>query len=137
MTTTHRAILERLMAEVWNNRRLDRMPEFFREDVTIHRGGDLIQGLAEFRDKHVAPFQAAFPDLHHEADEILAEGDKAALRFHGSGTQEGDFAGFAASGKRLEWDSTAFFRFAEGRIAEVWVLSSVGASLAAAAAEHS
>lgn len=133
MTAPHRATLERLMAEIWNKRRLDLMPEIFREDVTIHRGADLIQGLAEFRDKHVAPFQAAFPDLHHDADEILVEGDKAALRFHGTGTQAQDFAGFPASNRKISYQATGFFRFEDGLVAEVWVLSSIGAALAAAA----
>ena len=134
MATGHRATLERLVDEIWNQRRTDLMAEVFQESLRVHRGDQQIEGLDTFRELHVKPFQAAFPDLAHAIDDLVVEGDRAAMRFHGSGTQAKDFAGFAASNSFIEFQTTAFFRFEEQKIAEVWVLSSIAAALAAQAA---
>jgi predicted ester cyclase len=50
----------------------------------------------------------AFPDLHHEITDLIAEGDKVAIRLSVTGTHKGDFQGIPPSVRNcpwMKWDS--------------------------------
>jgi predicted ester cyclase len=68
----------------------------------------------------VAYFLAAFPDLEHEIVLILGEGDLVAAHQRWSGTHGGEFLGFAPTGRRVEFTSTAILRIEGELIAEAW-----------------
>jgi predicted ester cyclase len=83
----------------------------------------------------VRMFLDAFPDLHDEIELIVAEGDLVAAHQRWTGTQEGEIFGVAATGKKIEFVSTAVLRCADGEIAEAWdvvdvagILSELGAA---------
>jgi steroid delta-isomerase-like uncharacterized protein len=65
----------------------------------------------------------AFPDLHADVDDIVAAGDKVALRLRLSGTHQGDFQGMRASGRTIAYVSHEFYRVADGLIVEEWICS--------------
>jgi steroid delta-isomerase-like uncharacterized protein len=65
-------------------------------------------------------FLAAFPDLTHEIELILAEDDLVAAHQRWRGTHRGEFGGVAGSGKEVEFTSTAVLRISDGLIAEAW-----------------
>lgn len=75
-------------------------------------------------------FLAAFPDLEHAIELILAEEDLVAAHQRWRGTQQGEFLGAAASGRRIEFTSTAILRVRDGLIAEAWDEMDSGAILA-------
>jgi predicted ester cyclase len=50
----------------------------------------------------------AFPDLHHEIVDMIAEGDKVAVRLNVTGTHKGEFQGVAPTGKKLSLDEMGF-----------------------------
>lgn len=66
----------------------------------------------------------AFPDKHFTIEDVIAEGDKVALRWTIRGTHLGEFwtpAGTAApTDKPITLTSTAIYRVADGRIVEEW-----------------
>jgi predicted ester cyclase len=65
-------------------------------------------------------FLAAFPDLRHEVELILAEGDLVAAHQRWRGTHGGEFMGVAATGRAVDFTSTAVLRIEGGQIAEAW-----------------
>ena len=66
-------------------------------------------------------YQAAFPDLHMDAEEILTSGDKTVARVKASGTQHGEFMGMPASGRSVEVQLIDIMRFDEaGLVCEHW-----------------
>ena len=65
----------------------------------------------------------AFPDLHARMDDIVAAGDKVALRLTLSGTHRGEFQGIPATGRTIGYVSHEFYRVADGLIAEEWICS--------------
>jgi steroid delta-isomerase-like uncharacterized protein len=65
----------------------------------------------------------AFPDLHARVDDIVAAGDKVALRLTLSGTHQGEFQGIQATGRTIGYVSHEFYRVADGLIAEEWICS--------------
>lgn len=66
--------------------------------------------------------RASFPDQHVVLEKLVAEGDLVALWCRYQGTQKGPMGPFPASGKRVDCDFAGFFRVANGRLAELWVI---------------
>lgn len=62
----------------------------------------------------------AFPDLHVEVEDMVAEADEVAGRSVVTGTHQGEYMGLAPSGKSVEYNEIFIFRFVDGRIAEIW-----------------
>jgi predicted ester cyclase len=66
-------------------------------------------------------FLEAFPDLEVTTNLIVAEGDLVAVNLVGRGTHKGMFQGVPPTGRRWAATCCAFFRVADGRIADAWV----------------
>jgi steroid delta-isomerase-like uncharacterized protein len=63
----------------------------------------------------------AFPDVHHEIVEMIAEGDnKVADRFNITGTHKGEFQGIPPTGKKTSFGGMQFFTIIDGKITEIW-----------------
>ena len=63
----------------------------------------------------------AFPDLHHEIVDMVAEGeDKVAIRVINTGTHKGEFQGIAATGKKVSFEGFSIqdFDVDNGKMAE-------------------
>jgi predicted ester cyclase len=107
----NKAVVRRLVAEVFNGGRLEVIDELFTPE------------LAPAARSWVAPFQASFPDMRMEVVELVGEGDTVVGRFTCSATHLGDWLGHAPTGRRFERvDEVAFFRLRDGRIAHAWSL---------------
>jgi steroid delta-isomerase-like uncharacterized protein len=65
----------------------------------------------------------AFPDLEANIQDIFGAEDKVAVRLRFRGTHSGEFLGFAATGRTVEYVSHEFYRVADGLIAEEWICS--------------
>jgi steroid delta-isomerase-like uncharacterized protein len=63
----------------------------------------------------------AFPDLYHEIVDMVAEGDKVAVRLHVTGTHKGEFHGVPPTGKRLSLDEMGFITIFDRKIVEGWI----------------
>ncbi|MFL6381785.1 MAG: ester cyclase [Nitrososphaeraceae archaeon] len=63
----------------------------------------------------------AFPDLHHEIEDIVTEGDKVAVRLTVTGTHKGEFRGIPPTGKKLYLDEMGFITITDGKITEGWI----------------
>ena len=64
---------------------------------------------------------AAFPDSRFIVDDVIAEGDKVAVRHRLQGTHQADFQGVSATGKQVEVGGIVIFRIENGMIAEAWL----------------
>lgn len=62
----------------------------------------------------------AFPDVHANIQELIAEGDKVVERTEAGGTHRGEFNGVPASGRPVKWSELHVYRIENGRIAELW-----------------
>lgn len=76
---------------------------------------------ADAFDQFETGFRAAFGH-DHEFDDIVAHGDRVAVRLRVTGTHTGEFMGVRASGQDIEVEGSAFFRIEGDRIAEFWGL---------------
>ena len=65
-----------------------------------------------------AVFWTAFPDLSAKIEEIVAEGDKVAIRVINTGTHKGDFQGIPPTGKKVSFEGRDFMTLRDGKIVE-------------------
>jgi steroid delta-isomerase-like uncharacterized protein len=65
----------------------------------------------------------AFPDIKAQIQDIFAAQDRVAVRLRFRGTHSGEFLGFPATGRNVEYISHEFYRLAGGLIAEEWICS--------------
>ena len=112
----NKALVTRFYTEVINGRDLEVVDQLL-SDGFVHNGET--RGRAGQR-QAVAEFLDAFPDLRHEIELLVAEGDLVAAHQRWSGTQEGRIAGLQPTGRRVEFTSTAVLRIRDGLIAEAW-----------------
>jgi steroid delta-isomerase-like uncharacterized protein len=60
------------------------------------------------------------PDIHVAVEDLIAEGDKVVARNTVTGTHQGEYRGLSPTGKSVTYNEIFIFRFADGRIAEIW-----------------
>jgi predicted ester cyclase len=99
-------------------------PDFVDHDANAARsgaGGHKLAALDAFR-----AFLSAFPDTRHTLHDVIAEGDRVAVRVSAEGTHTGECFGRAASGRRVRTDSIVVYRIENGRIAERWCRERAG-----------
>ena len=70
----------------------------------------------------IAAFGAAFPDFQLIVEDVVAAGDRVAVRWVFHGTQQGEFQGVAPTGKPVRISAMEINRIAEGKVAEHWVV---------------
>jgi len=68
-------------------------------------------------------FLAAFPDITHEVQDQIAEGDRVATRIVVHGTHQKEMMGIPATGNEMTISATNMFRVDQDKIAEHWVNS--------------
>ena len=66
-------------------------------------------------------FNNAFPDLHHEIVDMVAEREKVAIRLNVTGTHKGEFQGIPPTGKKLSLYEMGFITIIDGKITEGWI----------------
>lgn len=69
----------------------------------------------------LSAFRTGFPDLNITVEDVIGEGDKAAVRWRATGTHTGDLFGMPPTGKSMNVAGISVVRVADGRIVEDWV----------------
>lgn len=121
----NKALVRRAHEDVWNRGDLSAIDEIWAPDFVGHPpvGPDII-GTDALRE-HVQMHRSRFPDWKEEVTEILAEGDLVAVSWISTGTDRGGFRGGSATGRTVRIRETGFYRIANGRIVEQWVLADI------------
>jgi steroid delta-isomerase-like uncharacterized protein len=63
-------------------------------------------------------WRTAFPDLHFEVIDLVAEGDKVLTRWTLTGTHEGEFLGAPSAGNKIKVEGMSLDRIEDGLVAE-------------------
>jgi serine phosphatase RsbU (regulator of sigma subunit) len=117
----NKATFKRYIEEVWNQGRLELADEIF-DRYLAHQpdGPTLERGPGDVK-RFVGEFRVAFPDLHINIEEQIAEGDKVVVRATIRGTHQREFRGMAPTGEEIEEKGFSAFRFSEeGKVVESW-----------------
>lgn len=65
--------------------------------------------------------RGAFPDLKTSIDEIVAENNRMAIRWHSTGTHTGSFLGVPPTGRHVQVFGVTFTHFTGDTVSEEWV----------------
>jgi steroid delta-isomerase-like uncharacterized protein len=118
----NQAVVRRFYDEVCNQWKLDLADELVAEDLRFRAAlGSSVVGREAFK-RYLEGIRAVFPDLQHRIDELLASGDRVAIRLTYSATHLGRLGDVEATGARVEFVGAGFFRVLDGRILEGWVV---------------
>ena len=72
--------------------------------------------------KVIRGFYRSFPDYTHDIEELIAEGDRVAVRVVLRGTQLGEYSGVAPTGRQVSYAGTYMATVIDGALTEVWSL---------------
>lgn len=126
-TTDYEAVIRLLVEEIWNKGNWHPLADqYFAEDMIVHspRQAEPMHGREAFEELH-GVLHAAFPDLHLELQDMVREGDLIACRWAVSGTHEGEYFGFSATGRKMSVEEGSFYRFEDGLLRELWLMPNI------------
>ena len=70
---------------------------------------------------------AAMPDLRHEVQEVVVDGDVEMARVVVTGSLARDFAGIEGTGRGFQIDQAVIVHLRDGRITEAWEIADIAA----------
>jgi len=113
--TQNETIIQTLFGECFNQGKLELLEQLVSPDyLPDYVGARGARGRDGF--KFILGLRAAFPDIHYTLDDILAAGDRVAVRWHWTGTHQGEFRGISASQKPVSTTGNGIFRLRDGKI---------------------
>ncbi|NTU82292.1 MAG: ester cyclase [Chloroflexales bacterium] len=119
---TNEAIIEWVMAEVFNTGKLAAMDQVAGQDLCVYypQASEPLCGLEQV--KHAfSRARAAFPDAYVMTEDTIVTGDRVVTRWTARGTHIGIFWGIQPTARQILWTGVTIYRFVAGTIAEIWV----------------
>ena len=121
MTTDNKAVAMRWQDMFRSSQEdLSNLDEFIAADFLSHSAPPGLDPGVEGVKQMANIFFHAFPDLAGAVEDVVAEEDKVAVRFSGTGTHKGEFFGIPPTGKAIKITGMNIFRIADGKIVEHW-----------------
>jgi steroid delta-isomerase-like uncharacterized protein len=125
MASDNKSIARRVREEIWNNRNFGLANDIVSQDCAHHvhdpltpQPGTGSAGLKELVDTYMN----AFPDAQCKVEEVIADGDRVAVRWTATGTNTGSLGQMAPTGKKVNIGGVDIYRFADGKIQEIRIL---------------
>ena len=100
--------------------------DLLHRDVVVHAPRGLSTHDLESEKQVWRDAVAAMPDLRHEVQEVLAQGNVEMARVIVTGTLRHDFAGVPGSGQSVRMHQAVIVHLDDGKIAEAWEIADVG-----------
>lgn len=122
------SVARRWFEEVWDERRDATIDELMSGDSIGHVEGRDARGPEEFRAMRSA-FLSALPDMRMYVEDVIADGERAAVRWRVEATHAGDGFGFPATNQRVQARGTTWLVVRDGRIVEGWDTWNLGGLL--------
>jgi len=126
MSEANKAASRRLYEEVFGRGNLEVADDILSPDSVNHGPGTPPDLGTEFIKRQAVLLRGAMPDFRVSLLDQLAEGDRVASRWHGSGTFTGRFVlpsgPLAPNGAVVSFDEMRIDRYVDGRIVESWFI---------------
>jgi steroid delta-isomerase-like uncharacterized protein len=91
------------------------------EDFVAHAPGMPMPLDGDDWEQFIGMFFGGFPDMRLEVQDIVAQGDRVAVRWVFHGTHDGEFFGIPPTGTRVTMNAIEINRVQDGKVAEHWV----------------
>ena len=100
--------------------------DLLHRDVIVHAPRGLSTEDREAEKRVWRDAVAAIPDLRHDVQEVLAQGNVEMARVVVTGTLLREFGGVAGTRRSFRMDQAVICHLADGRISEAWEIADVG-----------
>jgi steroid delta-isomerase-like uncharacterized protein len=114
-----KTLVRRFISEIFERGQATAVDDLATEDFTTHTGRGPQVGRDALRTT-IARVSPALEAVRFTIDDILAEGDRVAVRLTASARQVGEFMGMPPSGKSYTVEEIHWFRVKDGKVAEHW-----------------
>jgi predicted ester cyclase len=121
MIEQNRALGITWFAEVWDQANPHAIDKYLAPDARCYGfpEPDSVLDVDQYKAVH-AQFIQTFSNIRVQIDDIVAEGDRIAIRWVCHMTHTGDGLGFAATGKQVTMGGSSFCTCRDGMIVEGW-----------------
>jgi ketosteroid isomerase-like protein len=120
----NKAIVLRLFEEL-DKKNFGIFKELCSPDAKLYATGSFEPITVEEVASGVPMTYEAFPDYAHSVKDVIAKGDKVAIRLNCSGTHESEFMGIPATGNTIEFGELGILQIKEGKIVKGWFMEDV------------
>jgi steroid delta-isomerase-like uncharacterized protein len=108
-----------MVTEALNKGNLAVVDEHLTPDFIYHGPGGEIKGITDYK-QFLANLRTAYPDIHVDVKDIVAEGNLVATRTHCTFTFTGQTDAIPPTGKKVSMSGAIIDRFKNGKLAETW-----------------
>ncbi len=118
----NKALAQRWFEEVWNQGKESTIDELFHPKGKAYgfpEPDSVLIGPQAFKTIH-RKFHSAFGNIHVNLDDLVAEGDRVAIRWTVTMKHTGDGLGFPATGREVTLPGSSFITCRDGVITEGW-----------------
>lgn len=122
MSEANKLLLKRWFEEVWNQKSGAAIDEMFSKEGKSQgfpEPDSVLVGPESFKAVH-RTFCGAFPNIHVNVEDVVAEGDHVAVRWRATATHRGDHFGFPATGKNVAMNGSTFAIVKGNQVVEGW-----------------
>ncbi len=113
-------LMIQLYEDVWNSGSLQVAETLIADNHVFHLpNGSTIKGLNGYKE-FVTSTRIAFPDFQIVLDELFCSDDKVVNRTHFTGTHQGIFRKFKATGKKVLVGGQHIYRVENNKFVEAW-----------------
>jgi steroid delta-isomerase-like uncharacterized protein len=138
MSADNKAIVRRLIKEVWNRRDVNVLDDIVSANYVGHDPAfSHPDGTVGFKEG-VKSIRSALPDIEFAIEDLIADGDTVVFRWSGRGSHQGVFLGVTPTGRQVNITGINIIRVSGGKITEQWsnwdtlgLLRQLGGELAA------
>ena len=118
-TEENKAVVRRFIDEIFLEGNLDSVDELLTEDFTPHTWGKVEPGKEAMK-AAIERVSKGLSDASMTIQDVIAEGDRVAVRLTSHAVQTGEFMGLPPSGKPYTIGEIHIFRLVDGKVAEHW-----------------
>lgn len=120
-TNRHKALIQEFVDAI-NEQNWEKMDKLVAPNFVRHSSAAAQPGICSRDDlkEFLLRELETFPDAFESIEDIVAEGDKVAVRQRFQGTQQGWMEAYPPSGRQLTANYIAIYRIQDGQIAEAW-----------------
>ena len=120
MSTEETKAIGRQIMERLDQRDLEGVLALCTDDAIWHGFAPQPLDEAGYR-QAISAFLDAYPDSRFPIDDVIAEGDRVAIRHSLRGTHRVAFQGIPPTGKQVKVNAIVTFRVVNGKVAETWL----------------
>jgi steroid delta-isomerase-like uncharacterized protein len=115
----NKALVRRFIDEIFVRGRPEVVDELLADDFVSHTWRSTGDGKGDLK-RAIDRLSTVLADVSFTVEDVIAEGDRVAVRVTAQATQVGQFMGVPPSGKSYSIGEIHVFRVRDGKLAEHW-----------------